>query len=180
MRKRIAFVGGVHGVGKTVFCSKLFKKFEFDHVTASNLISRRQHIQSKNKAVRNIENNQLVLAQELANYRTTKHTILLDGHFCLLDSTSNIQDVPIDTFKAISPYVIVLLVDKPSIIAVRLSKRDGRGYSSEQISILQEREKKWAHSVSTTLNVPIRIINLSLDYEDLIVDISQFLQYGGR
>jgi len=180
MRKRIAFVGGVHGVGKTVFCNKLSKIFEFDHVTASNLISRRQHLLSRDKTVNNIDKNQLILKQELANYRTAKHIILLDGHFCLLDSSSNIQNVPLDIFKALSPYVIVLLIDKASIIAVRLSKRDGREYSLEQISILQERELKWAHLVSTALNVPIKIIDLSLDYEDSISNISLFLQNRGR
>ncbi|MFH2045142.1 MAG: ATP-binding protein [Pseudomonadota bacterium] len=180
MRKRIAFVGGVHGVGKSVFCSKLSEKFEFDHIIASSLINRVHHIDLKNKSVTNIENNQLILAQEIANYRTEKNTILLDGHFCLLDTFSNIQELPLEIFKAISPFVLFLLVDKPSTIARRLSKRDGREYSSEFVSIFQEREIKWAGSVGAAINAPIRIIDLSLDYKDIVNDVSLFLCTEGH
>jgi len=178
MRKRIAFIGGVHGVGKTVFCSKLSKKIEFEHVTASSLI-RRQHSINIDKTVNGIDSNQLTLVEELSNYRTAKPIILLDGHFCLLDSLSNVHNVSVDIFKAISPYTLVILKNNPPDIATRLSKRDNRKHSSKQITIMQNRELKWAKSVSASLNIPIRIVDLSLNYEKSISDISLFLQSGG-
>lgn len=66
MMKRIAFIGGVHGVGKTVFCEILSSSIEFAHVTASNLINKRQQIVPKNKYESNIEKNQIFLLQELS------------------------------------------------------------------------------------------------------------------
>lgn len=180
MRKRIAFIGGVHGVGKTVFCTKLSEANTFDHVTASSLIHRKKQIALNAKEVTSIDQNQLILVEELSNFKTNKNIILLDGHFCLLDSASKIQEVPIALFKSISPFAIVLLTDKPSSIADRLSNRDDRKYGEELISAFQEREMNWAISVATAINVPIRIVDLACDIEKLIIEIGQFLSITSK
>lgn len=174
MVKRIIFIGGVHGVGKTNFCQKLSGQFDAEHVTASDLI--RRHIKlSKNKTVADIENNQLILAQELSRHQTDRQTLLLDGHFCLQNSTSDIQDVPLSTFEAISPYAIILLEDAPSSIVTRLSNRDKQIHHLDLISTLQNRELKRAHFVSETLNIPIRVVNPIIDIERSIREVARYL-----
>ncbi|MBE9059908.1 ATP-binding protein [cf. Phormidesmis sp. LEGE 11477] len=174
MVTRTVFVGGVHGVGKTYFCKNIICRFDAAHVTASELIGR--HVKHQiDKTVSNVEKNQLILAEELARYQTSCRTILLDGHFCLLNSTSNIQDVPLETFKAISLCAIVLLIDNPEAIAERLSSRDSRTHSIELISELQSREITRAELVSQSLKIPISIINAAEDIEKLIKKIDSYL-----
>ncbi|MEM7067015.1 MAG: ATP-binding protein [Cyanobacteria bacterium P01_B01_bin.77] len=174
MVTRTVFIGGVHGVGKTYFCKNIICRFDVAHVTASELIGR--HVKHQiDKTVSDIEKNQLILAEELARYQTSCRTILLDGHFCLLDVTSSIQDVPLETFKAISPCTTVLLIDNPETIAERLSNRDSRSHSIKLISELQSREITRAELISQSLKIPISIINATEDIEESIKKIAAYL-----
>lgn len=174
MATRTVFVGGVHGVGKTYFCKSIVGRFDAEHVTASSLIGR--HVKhSSNKTVLNIESNQLILAEELSRYQTDCRTILLDGHFCLLNATSGIQDVPLETFKAISPHAIILLTDEPASIAARLSNRDDYSYGMELIAKLQAREIERANFVSQSLCVVIIVIKPMMDPEQSIKEVAAYL-----
>jgi len=174
METRTVFIGGVHGVGKTYFCKNVVCHFDVAHVTASELIGR--HIKHQvDKTVPDVDKNQLILSEELARYQTSCRTIFLDGHFCLLNGASNIQDVPLKTFKAISPCAILLLIDNPEVIAGRLSNRDNRIHSTELISELQSREIARAKLISQSLEIPISIINATEDPEESIKKVALYL-----
>ncbi len=174
MTARRVFIGGVHGVGKTYFCKNIVCRFDAAHVTASGLIGR--HVKHQiDKTVPNIERNQLILAEELARYETNCRTILLDGHFCLLNAASSIQDVPLETFRAISPYAIILLIDNPETIAERLSNRDICVHSVELISELQSREIARANLISQFLKVPIIKIEVTEALEESLKKIELYL-----
>jgi len=174
MTARTVFIGGVHGVGKTYFCENIVCRFDAAHVTASELIGR--HVKHQiDKTVPNIEKNQLILAEELARYETNCRTILLDGHFCLLNAVSSIQDVPLETFRAISPYAIILLIDNPEAIAERLSNRDSCVHSIELISELQLREIARANLISQSLKVPISTIEVTKALEESIKKVELYL-----
>ncbi|MEP0914460.1 ATP-binding protein [Leptolyngbya sp. GB1-A1] len=174
MATRTVFIGGVHGIGKTYFCKNIVCHFDVAHVTASELIGR--HVKHQvDKTVPDVEKNQLILAEELARYQTSCRTILLDGHFCLLNATSSIQDVPLETFKAISPCAIILLIDTPEVIVGRLSNRDNRMYNIELISELQSREIERAELISQSLKIPISIINATEDLEESIKKVALYL-----
>lgn len=174
MVNRTVFVGGVHGVGKTYFCKNIVCRFNVIHVIASELIGR--HIEHQvNKVVPDVEKNQLILAEELARYRTSCRTILLDGHFCLLSATSSIQDVPLEVFEAISPCAVILLIDNPEAIAERLSSRDSLMYSIELIAELQSRERERANLVSQSLKIPINIIKATETLEESIKKVVLYL-----
>ncbi len=174
MTIRTVFIGGVHGVGKTYFCKSLTDHFDVEHVTASELIGR--HIKHQiDKTVPDIEKNQLILAEELNCYQTSCRTILLDGHFCLLNVTSDVRDVPLETFRAISPHAIILLIDKPEAISERLSKRDSHLHSTEMILALQSREIARANFVSRSLEVPISVIEVAEALEESIKKVALYL-----
>ncbi len=174
MTAKTVFIGGVHGVGKTHFCNRVVSHFDVAHVTASELIGR--HVKHQiDKAVSDIEGNQWILAEELARYQTSCRTILLDGHFCLLNAASGIQDVPLETFKAISPCAIILLVDDPEKIAERLSNRDNRVHGIELISELQSREISRANLTSQSLEVPISIIEVTEALEESVKKVALYL-----
>jgi adenylate kinase len=174
MTTRAVFIGGVHGVGKSYFCKSIVCRFDAAHVTASELIGR--HVKHQiDKTVPDIEKNQLILAEELARYQTSCRTILLDGHFCLLNAASSIQDVPLKTFEAISPCAIILLIDSPETIAARLSNRDSGVHSIKLISELQSREVARANLISQSLNVPISIIEVTEALEESIKKVALYL-----
>ena len=174
MATRTIFIGGVHGVGKTYFCKNLVCRFDVAHIAASELIGRYVKHQV-DKTVLDVEKNQLVLAEELARYQTSCRTILLDGHFCLLNSTSSIQDVPLETFEAISPYAIILLIDSPEAIAERLSNRDSLMHDVELIAELQARERERANLVNQSLKIPISIIKATETLEASIEKVALYL-----
>ena len=174
MAFRTVFVGGVHGVGKSHFCRSLVGKFDVEHVTASSLISRYiKH--SGDKTVSNVKENQLILASELSRYKTKSRTILLDGHFCLLNESLGINNVPLDTFKAIAPQAIVLLKDDPVSIVSRLSNRDSHSYSVDLIASLQAREIKHANLVSQSLGIPLKVIEPIINLNELLKEIVIYL-----
>ncbi len=174
MIHRIIFVGGVHGVGKTHFCEKLSERFSVEHVSASSLIKRHKRL-ARNKEVEDVGGNQAILIAELSNYQTNKSTLLLDGHFSLLAKTSEIEDVPLGIFLAISPLAIFLLHDDPLEIAKRLTLRDGEDCKVELIASLQEREVSRAHWVSSELNVPIIRIEIQKNFEESAKSLVPFL-----
>lgn len=174
MKTKTVFIGGVHGVGKTYFCESMTCHFDVAHVTASELIGR--HVKHQvDKTVQDIEKNQLILAEELERYQTSCRTILLDGHFCLLKDKLSIEDVPLETFKAISPCAIILLIDNPESIAGRLSNRDNYAHSIEIVSKFQSREISRAKFISQSLGIPISIINATKDLEKSIEKVSLYL-----
>jgi adenylate kinase len=107
----------------------------------------------------------LILAQELRNHQTNCQTILLDGHFCLLNKASEIQDVPLETFKAIAPFAIIVVTDNPEKISERLAFRDNHIHTIESIEYLQSREIDRANFISQSLDVPIEFIRSSENLE---------------
>ncbi len=174
MTIRTVFVGGVHGVGKSHFCRSLVGKFDVEHITASSLIGRYiKH--SKDKTVLDVEKNQLILADELSRYKTKSRTILLDGHFCLLNENSGILDVPLGTFKAIAPQAIILLKDDPVSIVSRFSNRDGHTYCVDLIATLQAREIERANLVSQSLNIPLKIIEPIINLNESLKEVTTYL-----
>ncbi|MBE9101896.1 ATP-binding protein [Vacuolonema iberomarrocanum] len=174
MATRTVFIGGVHGVGKTYFCKNLVCRFDVAHITASELIGRYVKHQV-DKTVLDVEKNQLILAEELARYQTSCRTVLLDGHFCLLSATSGIQDVPLETFEAISPCAIILLIDSPEAIAERLSNRDSLMHNIELIAELQAQERERANLISQSLEIPISVIKATENLETSIEKVSLYL-----
>lgn len=176
--KNIIFIGGVHGVGKSSFCSELSKKFNIEHITASSLIKRRKSL-AKDKQVDNVIDNQAILVEELSTYKSNKRVILLDGHFTLLKSKRKFEDVPLDTFKSISPKAIALLSDSPENIAARISNRDGKNPISEnEIELLQNREIERAKIIQENLRIPLIQINPIERIDKLISLIEKYMQQG--
>ena len=174
MQFETIFIGGVLGVGKSSFCRHVVERFDVEHVTASSLIAK--HIEHRaDKTVVDVENNQLILAQELHKYKTNCANILLDGHFCLLTTTSDIEEVPLETFKAISPRAIILLIDSPDAIAKRISDRDNYQHKTEKVNALQSKEIERANFVSSSLEVPITIIEVGADLNNSIDKVSPYL-----
>ena len=120
------FISGVHGVGKSYFCNLVKEATGIACFSASSLISeRKEHDFPADKRVTDIDENQTHLLAAVDELRTDHGEFLLDGHFCLLNKTGEITRVPIETFTSLKPDAIILLTEKPEIIAERRKERDG-------------------------------------------------------
>jgi adenylate kinase len=164
MVNNIAFIAGVHGVGKTTLCSKLNKSLNIEHYSASAIIKDKlKLIKQKNKIAKNVNNNQPALINTLNN-EINADKIILDGHFTLFTKNHEITKISSDVFGAMNINIIVLLICEPSEIIKRLSNRDKHQHPQSKIEELQKEEEKHAEYVSKNLNIPLVKINTNNEF----------------
>jgi len=136
--QRLIFVGGIHGVGKTTLSRRVAAILGAEHVTAGDLIRAAATAPNaaptgiSGKSVADVDANQERLLRGLQSYRaerqqsdTQSYGLLLDGHFCLLDSTEQVAEIPIGVFDALQPAAVLLVEAVPEVVARRLLDRDG-------------------------------------------------------
>lgn len=161
--KDTILIAGIHGVGKTYYCS-LIKDEKFEHITASTLIKRKlnKSINNTDKKVKSVDDNQKILIDSFCEIREEKETVFLfDGHFVLLDSKSNFQKIGIEVFKAFNLSKIILLVDDYNLIFSRLKNRDtDTKLTVEILKEMQELELEQAKEISKGLKIPLEILKL--------------------
>ncbi|WP_419175603.1 ATP-binding protein [Desulfosediminicola sp.] len=156
----IIFIGGVHGIGKTTFCRKLIQQLGVDHHSASDLIKRMGEVDhTVNKHTEDIEANQDILIKAISNYIPNDSHSLLDGHFCLLDKSGFVREVPKSTFRKMSAKAFIVLQDNPHDIATRLCHRDGEAPAIDTIADFQIQELKYSKQIARHLNIPYMIAN---------------------
>lgn len=92
MECQVIFFGGIHGVGKSYFCTKLQNDFNVRYYSASEIIKQYKTFLSTKKQINDIEmlDNQQLLVQGLNYIKQSNEKLLLDGHFVLLDENDNI------------------------------------------------------------------------------------------
>ncbi len=148
----IVFVGGVHGVGKSTFVNSIREKCPNMECLSCSTILKWEN--PANKEVKDVSETQNTLLSNLSYFIDQDKSYILDGHFCLLTEQGGIESVPIDVFEAISPSMIVVLEEKPTIICQRLAERDSCHYSLELITKIQEQELNSAIKVAESLGIP--------------------------
>lgn len=138
--RKIMFVSGVHGVGKSTLCRKLSEKFGWAHYSCSDLIKQNSDYVESSKLVSEADKNQQALLIGLN--KLTEEVVLLDGHFCLLDKEEKVIELPFEIFDEISPYAILLVTCEEETIRQRLELRGGHVLSHSIIAELQGHEVK--------------------------------------
>jgi len=176
LNKKIIFIGGIHGVGKTTLCRKISKKIPLKHYSASELISKLkcENI-GKDKRVSNVIENQNILLESIDRYLTDEEYYLLDGHFCLLNSKEHIVPVPFNTFSLLGLKAIIVLVDEESQILKRLANRDARCYPISLIKEFQEKEIYYAEEVAKRIGVTCKIINKISGNDEMLKFLNSIL-----
>lgn len=159
----IVFIGGVHGVGKSTLIQTAISRSDITVMTASEIIKWNEISSAQNKKVNDIDDTQNKLIEGLRNKVDYSHNYILDGHFCLLDKDGEVQKVPFETFRAINPIGIVILLESSTKIVQRLNKRDGQSYSVELIHRFQEQESEYAKEVASILSIPFLEIHGQTD-----------------
>ena len=139
--RRIIFVAGIHGVGKTTLCNELSSQFGIEHFSASSLIAKeKEEKYLHDKRVENVGENQDHLLVAINKSFDSADWYLLDGHFCLLNRNNKITRIPYSTYEGISPMAVLVLFDEPFEIYSRLSSRDNAKYEIALLKSLQEEE----------------------------------------
>ncbi len=165
MANGIIFIGGIHGFGKTWLCEKLAGGAKNKTFSASQLIKdlKNDHSAAKNKSVKNIDNNQKLLLSAINQYIDRDLSVILDGHFCLLNLGHEVKQVPKETFVSMSPIAIIALYDSISNISEKISNRDGVKYDCDFLSFFQDEEIKYSEDVAKFLQVPYLLFDVSDD-----------------
>lgn len=154
---RVILIAGVHGVGKTTLCSGIADDQGFVHKSASQLIREEKAtaIALNTKAVANIPDNQRLLIDAVGRIVVSGQTLLLDGHFALLNAARKVEPLPTKVFADLGVAGIILIQDKPLRIVARLDQRDGKELGLDEIKVLQTTEIIRAKSVAEELGLTL-------------------------
>lgn len=167
--RNVIFIGGIHGVGKSYLCRKFCKELGYEHLIASELIKGHAsdlEFEAKHKQARDIESNQDILVRKLQDILVPSKHYLLDGHFSLFDSKGNIQLIPISTFQAINPSVLIVLTNDPLAIKNKLKLRDNLDYDINTLKPMQSEEIEHSERVAKKLGLKVYAIDTA-NREDL-------------
>lgn len=176
MTRKIIFVAGIHGVGKSTLCEKLVTKLNIPCYSSSDLINRlKKNTFTEDKAVANVFDNQDILLSALKKF-VDKDRFLLDGHFALFNSHHEVQLVPEQTFKSISPVAICVLTCDAELALKRVETRDKVKHSISAYKALSATELTQAKEIAAKLSVPLFIHNTNNDTHELIRFISSHLE----
>lgn len=164
------FVGGIHGVGKSYFCERITSKTGLQAYLASKLIAELKNEQFKSdKLIADIGGNQNYLLNAVS--RIPDKEYILDGHFCLLNSSGEVERIPLDTYKQLPIKTIIVIYDDVSKIVARLNARDGIKHNEATFENFQNEELSYAKEIAELLCVAFTTINCERDIEDVVKQI---------
>lgn len=171
MLNNIAFIGGIHGVGKSTICRQICDEVKLGYLSASELIKWQDINEDiQNKKVNNIPMTQDRLIIGLTNSIQKDKYYLLDGHYCLLNSQDEIVNIPLDTFQQIKPISLNIILGNIEEIKSRLEKRDNRYYDQNLLNRMQECELDYARQLSKTLGVTLNL-GTQNDFSELLTSL---------
>ena len=161
------FIAGIYGVGKDYLCDIVSKKLRIKKYSASQLISaKNSEDYSVNKQVKNLNDNQKILVEEVKELINKFGRIILTGHMCILNKDLDIEILPNEVFQSLDITHMILLKNSPDIIKSNLLKRDNKIYNVDLIRSFQQKEEQLFLKVTERINCKNIIINLQYNSED--------------
>lgn len=171
MLDNLAFIGGIHGVGKSTICRQICDELKLEYLSASELLKWKEINEDfKNKKVKSIPATQDRLIIGLTNTIQKDKYYLLDGHYCLLNSENDVINIPFETFKEINPISLNLIIGDITEIKNRLEKRDNRPYNYDLLERMQDSELSYAKHLSKTLGVTLSI-GTQNDFSEILTSL---------
>jgi adenylate kinase len=173
MFNNMAFIGGIHGVGKSTICRTICNSLMINYLSASEVIKWSEFNDDiKNKKVTDIPLTQNLLIDCLYKQIEKNKFYLLDGHYCLLNKENIISKIPYETFEMINPNSLHIIInDDISEIKSRIETRDNRRYDFNLLEDMQEMEIDYAKELSIKLG-----IQLSIGKENNYSDVENLLK----
>jgi adenylate kinase len=168
MLENIAFVGGIHGVGKSTICKDICEKLGINYLSASEVLKwGKLNTDEKNKKVDDISLTQNLLIIGLNKLIEKGKYYILDGHYCLLNKEGSIERIPFETFQKIKPNSLYIITAEIFEIKRNLEFRDNREYNSELLEEMQEAEISYAKIISEKLEKKLHI-NTNNDFNKIL------------
>lgn len=157
---KVIFVSGVHAVGKSSMCEPYSEKHGLVYKSASQLIreAKADAIGSLDKTVKDIDGNQQLLIKSVSKITQSGTTLLLDGHFAILNEEKQPTAIDTNVFLELGINAIITIHDSASVIAERMSTRDGIKQSDVDIEELQNLELSRAKQVANELKIPLSTV----------------------
>lgn len=157
----IIFVAGVYGSGKTTICSRLAADLGYLSVSASELIRARRGSATWNssKKTKDIERNQSILIEAVAELKTCYSNIILDGHFALIDPEAKITILPKNVFSKLNIDKIILIESDTHEVKLRLRTRDKMEWDEPLLKELMDAERNNALAYHEETGIPLQIFN---------------------
>lgn len=175
------FVAGIHGSGKTTFCSGLSKALGVCTYSASTLIKEWSKDQSwsEDKRARQIRENQSALISAVNAVKRHTPFFILDGHFVLLSSDGSATNIDSKVFDELQITGTILVQSTPEIVVERLNLRDRATWGIPQIVELMNAERGQAIKYCKSREIPYVIRNgdtpLDMD-DDFLYEVSLWAQ----
>lgn len=177
--KKLIFIGGIHGVGKTTICNEIVSTYSLDFYSASDIIANSKKEQfSSSKLIPDIEDNQFYLIDGIKNTKSVHQYSLLDGHLCLINDKREVSKIPEFVFDEIHPVALIIVIDEISTILKRLEKRDSNTYDSLFLEKFQNEELEYSRTLANRLNIPLQIYNQAIDSRNLLHEFITKLGVG--
>lgn len=172
----VCFVGGIYGVGKNTLCQQISQRLNVPFYSAGDLISCVNGEQyGSSKVVADKFLNQKILISEVNKKLRCNKSLLLAGHFCILDGRNEVDRLPGWVFDQLAITKIILLEASAKKIQTNLLKRDMKEYPITLIEKLLKSERSMAQEVADELGCELLIQKLHYDSSD-DKDCVRFLQ----
>jgi len=169
MDSRIAFIGGIHGIGKSTICRHICSELNLEYLSASELLKWKDiNEDANNKKVKDIPETQNRLILGLINSVQKDTNYLLDGHYSLLNSDNEVVNIPLDTFEKINPISLNLILGDITEIKKRLEMRDNKPYDYCLLERLQSEELTYAKQLSKKLGITLNL-GTQNNYSELLL-----------
>lgn len=173
--KKVIFIAGVYGVGKSYLCDRVAQRLGIRAVSASEIIaSEIGEKYGRNKAVKDKDENQKQLVKGLKHITTEERLVLLAGHFCIWNKWQEPEDLPSNVFEELGIEKVVLLTADSSKIQANLLKRDYIRYELETIDRIKKREFLLAKEISAKINAKLLTHDMHFDESDIEV-VAKFI-----
>lgn len=159
--RKVVFVGGVHGVGKTSMCADAAERVGATHLTASSLIREARHdaIAAADKRASDVPGNQELLLKQFAERASTANgVVLLDGHYTILNGQGETVRLEASLFAALGVSTFLCVRGDAQAIAGRLADRDGHGPTAKEVAVHQQIELDQAARVARQQGAKLQVI----------------------
>lgn len=164
--RKILFMAGSYGVGKSTLSNGITQKLGIKAFSASELIAPRNgESYGANKLVKDSSRNQEILISEMK--KIEYDFWVLNGHFCIKGPENTVIKLEDEFFLQMNLSCILLITANPSLVYNNLLKRDQLPYSLSYITKLQNEEMEQAKKISALLGVDLVIYEMKYDGNDL-------------
>lgn len=172
---RIAFVGGVHGVGKSSMCAAAAREIGATHLMASSLIreANQEAISGATKRSPDVQGNQELLVKRFFE-RTSSclDLVILDGHYTLLNWQGEPVRLDAALFARLGVSTFLCVRGDTEAIAARLVDRDGHGPSAEEVAVHQQVELDHAADVARYVGTQVQMVE-AFDTQSLVAALAR-------